>query len=249
MVKIMFPNTYKFVDKIIKITTIYHYFHLMAKDYLSSETYTIEIVNSLEEIKEALMRYKSRDEKENLNNLDYIESLLILEKLATLFNKDNTFIFHGSSFYIDDINNGFIITAKSGVGKSTHARLLKEYLNQRFYYINDDKPFIHFDIDNYFYLYGSAWDGKEKKSSNVKAKLKGIFILYQNKTNEIKRITADEAINYLFKQIYIPESQITIVNTMHYIIALAQNVPIYLLGCNISLEAAKLSYKTMEELM
>ena len=94
---------------------------------------------------------------------------------------------HGSSFYIDDVDNGFMICATSGVGKSTHSRLLKEYLKERFVYINDDKPFIKKE-DTHFYIYGSPYNGKENLSNNVKSKLKTIFILKRSKENKCNMV-------------------------------------------------------------
>jgi serine kinase of HPr protein (carbohydrate metabolism regulator) len=47
-------------------------------------------------------------------------------------------LFHGSALSLD--GEGFIFTAKSGVGKSTHAGLYRELYGERVEMINDDKP-------------------------------------------------------------------------------------------------------------
>ena len=50
----------------------------------------------------------------------------LYRKIANIFIEKDIMIAHGSSFKVD--NCGFLVTARSGVGKSTHVNLLKEYL-------------------------------------------------------------------------------------------------------------------------
>lgn len=52
----------------------------------------------------------------------------------------NTFLFHGSCVAVD--GEGYLFAAKSGVGKSTHARLWRELLGDRAVMFSDDEPLI-----------------------------------------------------------------------------------------------------------
>jgi serine kinase of HPr protein (carbohydrate metabolism regulator) len=52
----------------------------------------------------------------------------------------DTFLFHGSAIAVDGV--GYLFTAKSGTGKSTHARLWRELLGARAVMVNDDKPLL-----------------------------------------------------------------------------------------------------------
>jgi len=71
---------------------------------------------------------------------DYFEELAVHRKISTAMVQYDTFLFHGSCVAVD--GEGYLFTAPSGTGKSTHARLWREYLGERAVMINDDKPFI-----------------------------------------------------------------------------------------------------------
>ena len=234
----MYTNCYKFANHIFKIDTLYKYFSLYAKEYIVDEEAEYSISNTLEEI----VAWKESHNEEG--ELNYLEILLIQDKVAKLLAKDNIFIMHGSSIYINDISHGYIFIGPSGIGKSTHVRKLKDYYKDNLVIINDDKPFISL-LNNNYYIYGSPWSGKSHISSNVRASLKGIFILQQAKDNSISRIDPKASINYLFKQLYIPKGNESSNKGLDFLIKLAKEVPIYSLKCN--LENGAVNY--MKELI
>ena len=114
---------YKLLDLTFKINHYYEYFARFAKDFLCppSEDYIY-----IESSKIDATNWKNKHPDPIDYPLAYIETLSIQSKLADLIASLNSFIFHGSSIYLDNINNGYIFTAPSGTGKSTHTRLLKE---------------------------------------------------------------------------------------------------------------------------
>ena len=61
-----------------------------------------------------------------------METLAVYRKMADY----DTVLLHGSAIAVDD--EGYFFTAKSGTGKSTHARLWREMLGDRAVMINDD---------------------------------------------------------------------------------------------------------------
>ena len=109
----------------------------------------------------------------------------LYRKIADILIERNIVVFHGSSFSVD--NNGFIITARSGVGKSTHAKLLEEYLKDKFIYINDDKPLLEVK-DNGVIIYSSPWNGKERRGNNISSPLRTIIFLNRGIDNTYKKI-------------------------------------------------------------
>ena len=80
-------------------------------------------------------RTNSSDGKVYVNE----EISALYRKIADLLVDKGIIVFHSSSFCVDGY--AFLVTARSGVGKSTHARLLKEYLGDKFQYINDDSHY------------------------------------------------------------------------------------------------------------
>ena len=223
-------NYYKFANHIFKIDTLYEYFSLYAKEYIVDEEAEYSISNTLEEI---VVWKESHNEEGELN---YLEILLIQDKVAKLLAKDNIFIMHGSSLYINDDQHGYIYTGPSGVGKSTHVSLLKKRYKDKLVIINDDKPFISL-INNNYYIYGSPWSGKSHISSNTCALLKAVFILEQSKDNELIKLDVKEATSRLFKQIYIPKGIEETNKGLDILINIIKDIPIYLLKVNLSNDA------------
>ena len=214
---------YKFANKVFKIETVYDFFKVFAKEYETKEAYDFEIIIKQEDIDQ--WRIDHNVESNYPHN--YIETLVVQKEVAAFLSKFDTYIIHGSSIIYK--NKGYIFIAPSGTGKSTHTRLLKEYLKDKMDYINDDKPFIDKDLN----LYGSPWDGKEKLSKNIRFPLSGVFVLKRSNKPEYRKLSPKEAVVYLYKQIHIVKQE----NTLDFIIKLCNKVPIYLIGVNMEKES------------
>lgn len=87
----------------------------------------------------------------------YLETLAVYRKIADYLLSCNTLLFHGSVITVD--GEGYLFTAQSGTGKSTHTRLWREYFGERAVMVNDDKPLLHI-TDSGMTAYGTPWDGK-----------------------------------------------------------------------------------------
>lgn len=143
--------------------------------------------------------------------------------------KDSLFM-HGSSIMYK--NKGIIFTAKSGTGKSTHAKLWLK--NSNAITINDDKNIIAL-IDDKLKIYSSPWSGKEMLNNNISTTLDSIIFLYQNKTNTLEKINNIKALKLLLGQIEnLNENNKEIWNK---IVDKMLELPIYYYGCNIEDEA------------
>lgn len=175
----------------------------------------------------------------------YLESLALFRKLCdhTLKNADGI-IFHSSAIMVD--GNAYLFTAPSGTGKSTHTRLWREMLGAQAVMINDDKPIIRY-IDGEFYVYGTPWNGKHRLDTNTRAKIKAICKIYQAKENVIKKADTSDMLITILNQTIRP-SEIELMDKLLTLIdKMLSKVDIYTLGCNISKEAAELSYNTMSK--
>lgn len=56
-------------------------------------------------------------------------------------------------------DQGYLFTAPSGTGKSTHLALWKKYLGDQAEVINGDKPFLKV-MEDEVWVYGTPWAGK-----------------------------------------------------------------------------------------
>ena len=152
-------------------------------------------------------------------------------------------MFHGSCIAVDGV--GYLFTAKSGTGKSTHTRLWRELLGVKAVMVNDDKPLIRMTGEGAV-IYGTPWDGKHRLSSNIAVPLKAVCILERAEENAIHPITADEAYPMLLQQVYRPMDRMAMNTTLTLIDRLAVSVNLWRLDCNMDPEAARVAYEAMK---
>ena len=170
----------------------------------------------------------------------YLESLAVYRKICEKMVDYDTVLMHGSVVAVD--GEAFLFTAKSGTGKSTHTRFWREGFGKRAVMVNDDKPLLKLTDDGVLAC-GTPWDGKHRLSTNVCVPLKAICILERGEENEIRPITAQEALPMVFQQTYRPKN---LARYMEIIDKLTQRVAFYRLRCNMSPEAAKMAYEAMK---
>lgn len=153
-------------------------------------------------------------------------------------------VLHASAIAVD--GKGYVFSAPCGTGKSTHAALWQERFGARTVLLNDDKPALR-RTDDTWRVYGTPWSGKTDKNLPLSAPLCGICLLKQDTHNRIRRVTAKEALNEIFTQTLRPATA----DEMHALLTLLDSllttVPLYMLGCTASPEAAELAYATMHE--
>ena len=152
------------------------------------------------------------------------------------------YLFH--SAVIEYKNEGFAFSAKSGTGKSTHIALWRKKFGPDVHVVNGDKPIMRF-IDGELYAYGTPWCGKEGWQTNTKVAIKGLCFLERAENNAIRRIGADEAVMRIFHQILTPQDMETVDALFPLLDRTLREIPCYVLGCNISEEAAEVAYNGM----
>ena len=185
-----------------------------------------------------------KNESSNSNNgAVYVneEISALYRKIADLFVEDGIVVFHGSAICVD--NNGFIIAARSGVGKSTHAKLLEEYIGDSFKYINDDKPLLKVN-DEEVTIYSSPWNGKERRGNDISAPLKAVIFLNRSETNTFKKIDNKEEIYIrLLSQIYLPKEKSKREKALKIADKLLKKINFYEINVNKDIESAKMTYE------
>lgn len=233
---------YKIADVIFETNHVYSYTPRLCEKYVYSGTEKPAFIVNIKE--EDILAEKSNEGGENFPDA-YLESLALFRKLGeyVLMNADGL-IFHSSAVAVD--GNAYLFTAPSGTGKSTHARLWKEMLGDRMVYINDDKPIIRL-VDGEFYVYGTPWNGKHRLDTDTKAKIKAICKISQAKENCIKEISAGEMLMVILNQTVRPTEAEEADKFFSLVDKLLKSVKLYSLGCDISREAAELSFGTMSK--
>jgi hypothetical protein len=174
----------------------------------------------------------------------YLETLALYRKIAVRVLDDDILLFHGSVVAVD--GEGYLFTAKSGTGKSTHTRLWREYFGERAIMVNDDKPLLKV-TDSGVIVYGTPWDGKHRLSSNISVPLKAICVLERDQSNHIESISAKEAFPMLLQQSYRPSEPEPMLKTLSLVEKLGKKVKLYRLGCTMDLSAAQVAYNGMRQ--
>lgn len=243
----MFTGKYKIADKVIEVTSLHEKVHKYCKDYTTDEVADFSVSTTQEDIDfetQREIRCAEREGREPLNSPDdYREELAVYRKIAEKMPDYNTVLFHGSVIAVD--GKGFLFTAKSGTGKSTHTRLWREYLGDKAVMVNDDKPLLKI-TDNSVIAYGTPYNGKHQLGCNMSVPLKALCILTRGETNSIVRIDKSDAYAMLLQQVYRPMKTLQMAKTLRIIDELAVNVELYRLTCNMNIEAAEVAYNGMK---
>lgn len=242
----------KLADQNIAISARFPYVKECCKEYFTKEKATFSVCISLEDI--AFEREKSAHEDQMEGHAirhfsdAYLETLAVYRKIAVKLLDDDVLLFHGSVIAVD--GEGYLFTAKSGTGKSTHTKLWRELFGDRALMINDDKPLLKIAKQGVI-AYGTPWDGKHRLSTNIAVPLKAICILERSTENHIKRCTKTEVYPMLVQQVYrptVPGRPELMAKTLKLVDALAEKVSLYRLGCNMEPEAAKVAYNGMHQI-
>ena len=242
-------SLYRIAERIIDIDSIYDVVPRLCKDYSIRCGHVDFTVQTRQPDIELERVWNSRDKALKSQTAywpsdSYLETLAVYRKIAEKMPDYDTVLMHGSCVAVDGA--GYLFTAKSGTGKSTHTRMWRELLGERAVMINDDKPLIRI-MDDGAVIYGTPWNGKHRLGTNISVPLKAICILKRAEENTISPVSATDAYPVLLQQIYRPADPAAMQKTLVLIDKLTRNVKFWQLGCNISLEAAALAYQTMKE--
>ena len=225
----------KLVNKAIEINAFHESTKRYCKDFLCEENPTYFITMTEEDLKNE----SSNSDTGKVYVSEEISALY--RKIADIFIEDNIAVLHGSSFKVND--SAFLIAAKSGTGKSTHSRLLKEYLKDEFEYINDDKPLLEVK-DNCLRLYSSPWNGKERRGNNIDAPLKAIIFLNRGVSNSYRKLDNKEEIYFkLLNQIYLPRNKAKCEKALKLMDIMIRKLNFYEINVNMSEDAPKMTYE------
>lgn len=196
----------------------------------------------------------------------YLETLAVFRAIGEQAPMVDRMIFHGASIAyrpegfrdsqttlatssVDSQINGrgFIFTAPSGTGKTTHIRLWRQRFGNAVRVINGDKPILELpERSDRVIIHANPWSGKEHwQTPHALAPLHGICVVTRGSENLCHRIDAAEALPLLVRQTYMPIDPLAASVTLGLLDRLLKRVPIYMLSCTISQDAVDASYSAM----
>lgn len=155
-----------------------------------------------------------------------------------------TVLLHASVIRKD--GRGYLMTAPSGTGKSTHTWLWYKNI-PGCDLMNDDNPVVRI-VEGKPVVYGTPWSGKTPCYRNIEAPVGAIVRIQQRPENEIKRLSPVQAFAVL-----LPAASSMKWDSRVYhgicdtVTAIIAKVGVYELGCLPNAEAAHLCYKTVSQ--
>ena len=244
----MFRGRYRMAERVVEVVSIYPKVHDYCRDY-SAEG---EPADFTAEVSQADIDYeRERSAREDICEGreitdypdDYLEELAVYRRIAEKMPYYDTVLFHGSVIAVD--GQGFLFTAKSGTGKSTHTGLWRECFGERAVMVNDDKPLLRI-TDSGVTAFGTPYNGKHRLGCNMSVPLKALCILTRGTENSIVPVTRSEAYSMMLQQVYRPSDPAGMAKTLALVDRLAENTGLYRLACNMDKEAAIVAYNGMK---
>ena len=230
----------KIANIFVRIENRYGYVLHLCKDYLIETDSEPDL----------LIRVEEEELRAEINSVEhevapaYAEAVCAYRKICRhLPERFGAFLMHCAVIEYEGV--GYAFAAHSGTGKTTHISLWQKRFGEKVHIINGDKPILRF-IDDRLYAFGTPWCGKEGLHTNTSVPLKAICFLERSSVNTIRPMEAKEAIGKIFHQILTPDDLQTVNALFPLLDRMLQEVPCYLLGCNISEEAAEVSYQGMK---
>lgn len=155
------------------------------------------------------------------------------------------FYLHSSSVAYD--GKGYLFSAPSGTGKSTHTKLWQKTFGEETKIFNDDKTPLR-RMDGVWFAYGAPWCGKDNININMKVPVAGICFLKQGPQNRIRRLSQPEAVSKIVSQTirkFKTADRLDLL--LGHVEKIVQEIPVFELENRPEPEAAMLSYETMRK--
>lgn len=220
----------------VSLDNKYRYIETIARPYLTEEPTVLTVSADEDEIKH---------ERGKLSvSAGYAESVVMYSKIAEQLYKFDAFVMHTAAVEVDSVT--YLVTARSGVGKTTHVGLWLDAFGGRARIINGDKPIIR-KINGEFYAAGTPWCGKERLGCPDISKIKAIALLERSAENSAVSLSAADAAEPLVGQLYMPKSPISIASSLGLLDELLKTKKIIKLKANMDISAAHIAYRAMCE--
>ena len=219
----------------IEINCRYDYTYNLCKDYLTDEKAEFSVCPDESDID------KEIEISEFTPPRYYAESICVYRAISEILPLYNRIIFHGA--VISYKGNGYIFTAPSGTGKTTHIKLWEKYVDG-VEIVNGDKPLLQIENGSVI-AYATPYAGKEGYQNHSLAEIKGICLIKRGTENRIRRVTSGEVLTRLMAQMYLPENPESTLKTLDLLDSLVKTVPLYELECDMSEEAVKTSFEAL----
>ena len=152
--------------------------------------------------------------------------------------------FHG--VLMEHNGRGIIISADSGVGKTTHARLWRDHRNALI--INGDRATCR-NVNGVWTGFGLPWSGSSGEQINRSVPLQALVVLERGEVNQAHPVTGLEAFGGVLPHMQCPVWDEELTGTaMDLLDDFLGAIPVIRLRCRPDVEAVEVLQKVLEEL-
>ncbi|MBO5130586.1 MAG: hypothetical protein J6B95_09625 [Oscillospiraceae bacterium] len=236
----------KIAGRVIRVRSLFESTRDYCRAYLTEENPELSVEVTAENLLFEQEQYDEEAREEGFRRRrftdPFLERTAIQRKIAEFLFDDRVLMVHGSAVALDGA--GYLFTARSGTGKSTHTRLWREVFGSRAVMVNDDKPFVRLGAQEPL-VCGSPWSGKHGLDTNITVPLKGICILVRGSENRIRRLEPTQALDLLRHQSYRPLDIRKLPQFLTMTQALAERIPLWHMECTMDPQAAQLAWEAM----
>lgn len=158
--------------------------------------------------------------------------------------KHKILTFHG--VLMEHNGRGIIISADSGVGKTTHARLWRDHRNALI--INGDRATCR-NVNGVWTGFGLPWSGSSGEQINRSVPLQALVVLERGEVNQAHPVTGLEAFGGVLPHMQCPAWDEELTGTaMDLLDDFLGAIPVIRLRCRPDVEAVEVLQKVLEEL-
>lgn len=152
--------------------------------------------------------------------------------------------FHGVLMEVN--GKGIILSADSGVGKTTHARLWRDY--EKALIINGDRATCLKEKDQWM-GYGLPWSGSSGEQINRHVPIQAFVLVERGEENRASRLNAFETISAVLSHILCPKWDDKMVNiALDLLDDFLKEIPVIRLQCKPDVESVKVLKSILEEI-
>ena len=173
----------------------------------------------------------------------YYEATSIYRKICLKLMDFDAFLLHAAVVAVD--GEGYAFLAKSGVGKTTHAKYWLQYFGERAFIVNGDKPIIRI-LGNEVFAYGTPICGKENENANMGVPLKAIFFLERGHGTTVTEMPGEMIPERIASQLMLTKNGKQREKIFELADRVMNLVPMYRLSCDMDPDSARIVWESIQ---
>ena len=193
---------------------------------------------------------RARDSRSGKHSLKWFswhryEATSIYRKICLKLMDYDAFLLHATVVAVD--GEGYAFLAKSGIGKTTHAKYWLKYFGERAFVVNGDKPIVRI-IGDRVYSYGTPWCGKENQSTYVGVPLRAIIFLERGQGTLVTKAPSEMVPERIVSQLLITKDGKQRERTFELADRAMSLVPMYRLSCDMDPDTAMIAWQSISKI-